>query len=111
MGIFDTEDIYPNDDFWLEEGFFNLKRRGTWINIYTKHLHWDVDTCTRWGYIKICVEYNKYSKILKIVQRCASNYYEEVDFEPIILHKPTHQEIQMALTDNFLSSRLTYKHK
>ena len=24
--IFDTEEIYPNDDFWLEEGFNDIKK-------------------------------------------------------------------------------------
>lgn len=39
MSIFDTEEIYPNDDFWLEKGFFNPKNRGAWMNSYNKHLH------------------------------------------------------------------------
>ena len=38
MSIFDTENIYPNDDFWLEMGFFDVKRRGVWLNGYNKYL-------------------------------------------------------------------------
>ena len=110
--IFDTENIYPDDDFWLEEGFFNLKKRGVWINSYTKHLHWDLsDTGTRWGNVRIYVEYHKYSKMLTIIQHTSSFYYDEVDFEPIELHNPTQQEIEMVLSTGYLSSRLTYKHK
>ena len=112
MSIFDTEDIYPNDDFWLELGFVDLKRQGLWANVYNKHLHWDLsDTGTRWGNIKIYVEYRKYSKKLIIIQHSHSSYYDEVNFEPIKLHKPTQREIEMALSKEFLSSRLTYKHK
>ena len=111
--IFDTEEIYPNDDFWLEEGFNDIKKFGLWIGVYSKHLHWDVpSTGTRWGNVKIYVEYNKYSKVLKIEQHQASIYYDVVDFEPTIeLHKPTQQEIKMVLSEEYLSSRLTYKHK
>lgn len=55
MSIFDTENTYPNDDFWLEKGFVDLKKRGVWINAYKKHLHWEIsDTGTRWGGIYIC---------------------------------------------------------
>lgn len=110
--IFDTENIYPDDDFWLEEGFFNLKKRRVWMNSYTKHLHWKIsDTGSRWGNIKIYVEYHKHSKMLTIFQGESSLYHDEVDFEPIELHNPTQHEIELALTDDFLSSRLTYKHK
>lgn len=112
MSIFDTEEIYPNDDFWLEEGFFNLKKGGVWMNTYTKHLHWKIsDTGSRWGNVKIYVEYHKYSKMLTIFQGVSSFYYDEVDFEPIEYHNPTQQEIEIALSEEFLSSRLTYKHK
>lgn len=115
MSIFDTENIYhiyPDNVFWLEKEFVDLKRSGVWINIYNEYLSWKIsDTGTRWGYIRIYAEYNKYSKILKIIQNCTSNYYDEVDFEPIILHNPTQQEIKMVLSKEYLSSRLTYKHK
>lgn len=49
--------------------------------------------------------------MLTIFQEESSFYYDEVDFEPIELHNPTQHEIELALTDDFLSSRLTYKHK
>ena len=112
MSIFDTENTYPNDDFWLEKGFVDLKKRGVWINAYKKHLHWEIsDTGTRWGGIYIYVEYNKYSKVLEIIQHSQSFYYNEVNFEPIKLHKPTQREIEMALSEEYLSSRLTYKYK
>jgi len=110
--IFDTEDIYPNDDFWLELGFLNLKSREIWITSRVKYLHWDIsDTSTRWGNVMIYVEYNEHSKVLIISQHSSSFYYDEVDFEPIILHKPTQQEIEIALSKESLSSRLTHKHK
>ena len=113
MSIFDTENIYPDDNFWIEEGFIDLRRsRGVWINTYKKHLHWEIsDTGTRWGSVHIYVEYNKYSKVLEIIQHSHSLYYDEVDFEPIKLYKPTLQEIKMALSVEYLSSRLTYKYK
>ena len=48
MSIFDTENIYPDDNFWDELGFVNLKSRRLRITSDTKHLHWDIsDTCTR----------------------------------------------------------------
>lgn len=112
MSLLDTENIYPNDDFWDELGFLNLKSPGIWINSCTKHLHWKIsDTGSRWGNVKIYVEYHKYSKMLTIFQGESSFSYDEVDFEPIKLHKPTQQEIEMALSEEYLSSRLTYKHK
>lgn len=112
MSIFDTEEIYPNDDFWLEEGFIDLKERELWITSDTKHLHWDLSgTGTRWGSVRIYAEYRKYSKVLIIIQHTSSFYYDEVDFEPIKLHKPTQQEIKMVLSEEYLSNRLTYKHK
>lgn len=112
MSVLDIEDKYPNEDFWLEEGFVDLKKRGVWINTYKKHLHWNISgTETRWRNVYIYVEYNKYSKVLVIIQHSCSFYCDEVDFEPIELHKPTQHEIELALTDDFLSSRLTYKHK
>lgn len=102
MSILDTENIYPNDDFWLEDGFVDIKSQGLWINTYKKHLSWSIsDTETCWGNMWIYVEYNKYSKVLKIIQHSGSFYYGEVDFEPIILHKPSQHEIEMALTDDF----------
>ena len=113
ISIFDTENIeniYPNDDFWNELSFLNLKRRELWIASYAKHLHWDLSGAgTRWGNIRIYIEYRKYSKVLYITQHSSSFYYDEVDFEPIILHNPTQQEIKMAQSQEYLSSRLTYK--
>ena len=110
MSLLDIENIYPNDDFWDELGFVNLKSRGIRITSYTKHLHWDLsDTGTRWGNITIYVEYREYNKVLYITQHTHSFYYDEVDFESIILHNPTQQEIKMALSQEYLSSRLTYK--
>jgi len=110
--IFDTENIYPDDDFWLEMGFLNLKKRGMWIDSHSEHLHWDIsDTGTCWGNIRIYVEYHKYSKMLIIIQHTASFYYDKVDFKTVKLHNPTQQEIKMVLSKEYLSSRLTYKHK
>ena len=112
MSIFDTENIYPDDNFWDELGFVNLKSRRLRITSDTKHLHWDFsDTGTRWGNITIYIEYREYNKVLYITQHTSSFYYDEVDFEPIKLHNPTLQEIKMALSVEYLSSRLTYKYK
>ena len=112
MSLLDIEDKYPDNNFWLEEGFVDLKSRGFWINSYTKHLHWKIsDTGTHFGNVTIYVEYNKYSKVLVIIQHSHSFYYDEVYFEPIKLHKPTQQEIKMVLSKEYLSSRLTYKYK
>lgn len=112
MSVLDIEDKYPDEDFWSEMGFIDLKKRGLWITSDTKHLHWDLsDTDTRFGTIRIYGEYNKYSKVLIIIQHTSSFYYDEVDFESIKLHKPTQQEIKMVLSEEYLSSRLTYKHK
>ena len=112
--IFDTENIYPDDDFWLEMGFLNLKKRGMWIDSHNEQLHWVVsntETCwTCQGTVRIYVEYHKYSKALIIIQHTSSFYYDEVDFKPIKLHNPTQQEIKMVLSKDYLSSRLTYKH-
>ena len=112
MSIFDTENIYPNDDFWDELGFIKLKSREIWITSHNKYLRWDLSgTGTRWGYVRIYIEYREYSEVLNIIQHSSSFYYDEVDFEPIILHKPTQQEIRMALSEEYLNSRLTYKYK
>lgn len=110
--IFDTENIYPDDDFWLEMRFLNLKKRGMWIDSHNEYLHWDTsDTNTCWGTVRIYVEYHKYSKMLIIIQHTSSFYYDKVHFKTVKLHNPTQQEIKMVLSKEYLSSRLTYKHK
>ena len=113
--IFDTEEIYPNDDFWLEKGFFDIKKSGLWIWSGIRHLHWDIsDTGTRFGNVNIQVIYHKYKKDLEITKGHTGLFGDcdnEVEFKSLILHKPTQHEIELALTDDFLSSRLTYKHK
>lgn len=115
MGLLDIEDKYPDDNFWLEEGFFDIRKPGIWIWAGPKHLHWDIsDTGTRWGNVNILVKYNKYKKDLEITlgnTGLFGDYDNEVEFEPLVLQNPTQQEIEMALTEKFLSSRLTYKHK
>ena len=115
MSIFDTDGKYPDDNFWLENGFFDLHKPGIWIWSGPRHLHWDLSgTGTRWGNVNIQVIYNKYKKDLKITKGHTSLFGDcdnEVEFEPLILQNPTQQEIEMALTDKFLSSRLTYKYK
>jgi hypothetical protein len=113
MGIFDTENIYPNDDFWLENGFVNLRKPGIWIWCGPKLLHWNLSGAgTRWGNVNIRVIYNKYKKELEIAKSHTGlfgDYDNEVEFETIELHNPTQQEIKMALSQEYLSSRLTYK--
>lgn len=112
MSVLDTEDKYPDEDFWLEMGFIDAKRRGVWLNGYNKYLHWNTTgTGTSWGNVRIYVEYEKFRKTLKIFQGSSSYYYDELDFEPIELDNPTRLEIEMALSSEFLSSRLTYKYK
>ena len=114
MSILDIEDKYPDNNFWLENGFFDLHKPGLWIWCGPKHLHWKIsDTWSRFGNVNIRVIYNKYKKDLEITQGNTSlfgDHDDEVDFEPVILHKPTQHEIELALTNDFLSSRLTYKH-
>ena len=115
MSIFDTDNKYPDDNFWLEEGFFDIRKAGIWIWSGPKHLHWKIsDTWSRWGNVNIQVVYNKYKKDLKITKGHTGlfgDYDNEVEFEPLVLQNPTQQEIEMALTEKFLSSRLTSKHK
>lgn len=112
MSILDIEDKYPDIDFWLKQGYIRLKHQRMWANLHTKHLHWNISsTETRWGTVRIYAEYNECSKILRIIQHRSSFYYGEVDFEPIIIIKPTQADVEMALSKEFLSSRLTYKHK
>ena len=78
-------------------------------------MHWDLSsTATRWGNVNIRVIYNKYKKDLEIAKSHTGLFGDcdnEVEFEPIVLHKPTQQEVEMVLSNEFLSSRLTYKHK
>lgn len=109
------EDKYPDDNFWRENRFVDLKKQGIWIYCGPKHLHWGVsDSTVRFGNVNIRVIYNKYKKELEIVKGYTGLFGDcdnEVEFEPIVLHKPTQQEIEMALTNDFLSSRLTYKHE
>lgn len=113
MSIFDTENIYPNDNFWLEQGFTNLRNPGLLVWYGPRHLHWNISGAgTRFGFVNIRVIYNKYNKDLKITIGNTSLFGDcddEVDFEPIELHNPTQQEIEMALSQEYLSSRLTYK--
>ena len=115
MSLLDIEDKYPDNNFWLERGFVDIHKPGIWIWCGPRLLHWDLSgTGTRWGNVSIRVLYNKYKKELEIAKGHTGlfgDYDNDVEFEPLILHKPTQQEIEMALTDNFLSSRLTYKHK
>lgn len=111
MSLLDIEDKYLSEDFWLEMGFIDAKRRGVWLNGYNKYLRWNLsNTETRWGNVRIYVEYEKFRKTLKIFQGTSSYYYDELDFEPIELDNPSRLEIELALTDEFLSSRLTYKY-
>lgn len=114
MSVLDIEDKYPDCNFWLERGFVDLRRPGIWIWCGPRHLHWDISgTETRFGNVNIRVIYNKYKKEMEIAKGHTGlfgDYDNEVEFEPLVLYKPTQQEIEMALTDNFLSSRLTYKH-
>ena len=115
MSIFDTENIYPNNDFWLENGFVDLRKPGIWIWCGPRHLYWNLSgTGTRWGNVNIRVMYHKYKKELEITKGHTGLFGDcdnEVEFEPLTLRKPTQQEIELALTDDFLSSRLTYKYK
>lgn len=112
MSVFDIDNKYPDDDFWIKEGFFDVRKPGIWIWSGPKYLHWNIsDTGTSWGNVRICAEYEKFKKTLKIFQGSSSFYYDELDFDPVELHNPTQQEIEMALTVDFLSSRLTYKYK
>lgn len=115
MSIFDTDNKYPDDNFWREQRFTSLRNAGLWVWYGPRHLHWKIsDTWSRWGNVNIRVIYNKYKKDLEIAlgnTGLFGDHDNEVEFEPIILHNPTQQEIELALTDNFLSSRLTHKHK
>lgn len=112
MSALDIEDKYPDEDFWLGMGFIDASRRGVWLHGFNKYLHWNTfGTGTSWGNVRIYAEYEKFKKTLKIFQGASSFYYDELDFDPVELHNPTQQEIEMALTDDFLSSRLTYKYK
>lgn len=115
MSIFDTDNKYPDDNFWKERGFFDLRKPGIWIWGGPKHLHWDIsETGTRWGNVNIQVIYAKYKKDFVITlgnTGLFGDHDNEVEFDPVELHNPTRQEIEMALTEKFLSSRLTYKHK
>lgn len=115
MSLLDIEDKYPDDNFWLEKGFVNLHKPGIWIWCGPRRLHWNLSgTGTRWGNVNIRVMYYKYKKELEIAKSHTGLFGDcdnEVEFEPLVLHKPTQQEIELALTDDFLSSRLTYKYK
>lgn len=115
MSILDIEDKYPDDNFWFENGFFDLRNPGIWMSCDPRHLHWNLSgTGTRWGNVNIRVIYRKYKKELEITKGntgLLGDCDNEVEFEPLVLHNPTQHEIEMALTDDFLSSRLTYKYK
>lgn len=115
MGLLNIEDKYPDDNFWREQSFTSLRNPGIWVWYGPRHLHWDLSgTGTRWGNVNIRVIYDKYKKDLKITKGNTALFGDcdnEVEFEPIVLHKPTQREIEMALTNDFLSSRLTYKYK
>ena len=115
MSLLDIEDKYPDDNFWLENGFFDLHKPGIWMWCGPRHLHWNLSgTGTRWGNVNIRVMYHKYKKEFEITKGHTGLFGDcdnEVEFEPLILYRPTQQEIEMALTDDFLSSRLTYKNK
>lgn len=115
MSLLDIEDKYPDNNFWLEKGFVDLRKPGIWIWCGPRHLHWKVsDTWSRWGNVNIRVMYHKYKKELEIAKSHTGLFGDcdnDVEFEPLVLHKPTQHEIEMALTDDFLSSRLTHKNK
>lgn len=115
MSIFDTDGKYPDDNFWREKEFFDIRKPGIWIWNGPKYLHWNTtNTTTCWGNVNIRVTYHKYKKDLEITlgnTGLFGDHDDEVEFEPFILHRPTCQEIELALTNEFLSSRLTYKYK
>lgn len=115
MSLLDLEDKYPDNNFWLERGFIDIHGPGIWIWCGPRHLHWKMsDTWSRFGFVNIRVIYNKYNKDLEIAKGHTGLFGDcdnEVEFETLVLHKPTQQEIEMTLTDDFLSSRLTHKNK
>lgn len=115
MSLLDIEDKYPDDNFWREQGFTSLRNPGIWVWYGPRHLHWNISgTGTRFGFVNIRIIYDKYSKDLEITIGNTSLFGDcdnEVEFEPIILRKPTQTEVEMVLSDEFLSSRLTHKHK
>jgi hypothetical protein len=115
MSIFDTDNKYPDDNFWRKNGFIYIGKPGIWIWCGPRLLHWDIsDTGTRWGNVNIQVIYAKYKKDFVITLGNTSlfgDHNDEVEFETLVLQNPTQQEIEMALTEKFLSGRLTYKHK
>ena len=115
MSLLDIEDKYPDDNFWCEQGFTNLRNPGLWVWYGPRRLHWNISgSGTRFGFVNIRAIYNKYKKDLEITIGNTSLFGDcdgEVEFEPFALHKPTQYEIEIALGEEFLSSRLTYKHK
>lgn len=114
MSVFDIDNKYPDDDFWIKEGFFDVRKPGIWIWSGPKHLHWNIsDTGTCWGNVNIQVIYTKYKKDFTITlgnTGLFGDHDNELEFETLVLQNPTQQEIEMALSKEFLSSRLTYKH-
>lgn len=115
MSLLDIEDKYPDNNFWLENGFVDLHKPGIWIWCGPRYLHWKIsDTWSRWGNVNIRVKYYKYKKELEIAKGHTGLFGDcdnEVEFEHLMLQNPTQHEIEMALTDDFLSSRLTHKNK
>lgn len=113
MSVFDIDNKYPDDNFWIKEGFFDVRKPGIWIWSGPKYLHWNIsDTGTCWGNVNIQVIYTKSNKDLTIALGNTGLFggTQEVEFETLVLQNPTQQEIEMSLSKDFLSSRLTYKH-
>lgn len=114
MSVFDVDNKYPDENFWRENGFIYIGKPGIWLWNGPKHLHWNIsDTGTCWGNVNIQVIYTKSNKDLTIAlgnTGLFGDHDNEVEFETLVLHNPTQQEIEMSLSKDFLSSRLTYKH-
>lgn len=111
MSLLDIEDKYP-DDSWLKKRFIYVGIYRAWLLTTVKYLSWVApnNSNTVHRNLTFKIAYKEDGKILTI--KCDDFIHwpkSYVKFDEVVLHNPTQQEIEMAMTDEFLSSRITYK--
>lgn len=111
MSLLDIEDKYP-DEAWLKKRFVYVAMYRSWQQSFGKWLSWEVPNNSkvvhRNLYFKIV--YKEDSKTLTINCDDFARWIKCcVKFDEVVLHNPTQREIEMAMTDEFLSSRIIYK--
>ena len=116
MSILDTEEMFPTPNFWKEHGFLHVRKQPVWCWVGTMFLHCGmVSDGVHYGNVRIKATYNELSKLFE-VEATDQNVFvlpipgEFVMYETIKLNNQIQREIELALTESFLSTRIKNEH-